>query len=167
MKVIHKDKLKVNRTATRKESQLCINELKALKTLHHPNIVQIKEVINDSNDENLYLVMQHMSGKNLQDKVDDCNAQGKYICRDFIWQIARQLLSALYTCHVDQKLYHRDIKPENIMLNDQTDVVLVDFGLSNHFYNDDDRIRGTQGTTLYFAPEIVRTGIPDKKVYGC
>jgi serine/threonine protein kinase len=67
---------------------------------------------------------------------------------------------------VSQGLYHRDIKPENIMLNDKNDIVLVDFGLSNHFHNDDDLLRGTQGTTLYFAPEIVRTGVKDKKVYG-
>jgi hypothetical protein len=43
---------------------------------------------------------------------------------------------------------------------------MVDFGLSSHFEDDDDRIIGTQGTALYFAPEVVRTGIFDKKVYG-
>jgi calcium/calmodulin-dependent protein kinase kinase 2 len=64
MKVITKKKLMANRTS-REESQLCINELKTLRTLHHPNIVAIKEVINDPKDKNLYLIMQHMSGKNL------------------------------------------------------------------------------------------------------
>ena len=53
MKVIRKEKLRMNR----EESTLCINELKALKNLHHPNIVQIKEVINDTDQNNLYLIM--------------------------------------------------------------------------------------------------------------
>jgi serine/threonine protein kinase len=56
MKVIKKDKLRVNFTS-QKESTLCVNELKALKNLHHPNIVQIKEVINDTKEKNLYLIM--------------------------------------------------------------------------------------------------------------
>ena len=64
MKIIHKDRLKVNQTS-RKESQICINELIALKNLHHPNIVQIKEVINDQKDKRIYLIMQHMAGKDL------------------------------------------------------------------------------------------------------
>ena len=75
MKVINKNVLNTNKTS-RKESQLCINELKALRALHHPNIVAIKEVINDSEDKNLYLIMQHMSGKNLQDKIDESNLSG-------------------------------------------------------------------------------------------
>jgi serine/threonine protein kinase len=64
MKVISKEKLGVNMTS-RKESQLCLNELKVLKTLHHPHIVALKEVINDEKDKNLYLIMQHMAGLNL------------------------------------------------------------------------------------------------------
>ncbi len=52
------------------------------------------------------------------------------------------------------------------MLNKDNDIVLVDFGISKRFTGDDDVIRGTAGTTLYFAPEIVRTGIKNKVVHG-
>ena len=65
MKVIHKDKLKINQTSRKESSQIIINELKALKNLHHPNIVQIKEVINDQKDKRIYLIMQHMAGLDL------------------------------------------------------------------------------------------------------
>ena len=58
MKVIKKDKLRVNITSQKEStSTLCVNELKALKNLHHPNIVQIKEVINDTKEKNVYLIM--------------------------------------------------------------------------------------------------------------
>jgi len=43
-----------------------LNELKALKQLHHPNIVQLKEVIDDVDNKELYLVMEHLPGKTLQ-----------------------------------------------------------------------------------------------------
>ena len=72
-----------------------INELKALKHLHHPNIVQLKEVIDDGNKD-LYLVMQHLPGKNLQLILDD----GTNICREQLWDWARQFISALYTIHI-------------------------------------------------------------------
>jgi serine/threonine protein kinase len=49
----------------------------------------------------------------------------------------------MYTCHVDQKLFHRDLKPENIVLDNKNDIVLVDFGLSSHFEDDNDLIIGT------------------------
>lgn len=165
MKVINTGALRIDK-GSQGHNLLQINELKILRTLHHPNIVAIKEIIIDPSHMNLYLIMQYISGKDLQDKIDEANSKGKPICRVFLWQIARQLISAIYTCHVDQQLYHRDIKPANIVLDDNNDIVLVDFGLSSHFEDDNDRLNSTQGTALYYAPEIVRTGIPDKKVYG-
>ena len=52
------------------------------------------------------------------------------------------------------------------MLNKANEIVLVDFGLSKHFVGEDDQIKATAGTMLYYAPEIVRTGVPDKVVRG-
>jgi serine/threonine protein kinase len=60
--------------------------------------------------------------------------------------------------HHEVRVYHKDIKPENIMLNDNQEVVLSDFGISNTFENDDDvvpaKLIGT-GTPLYYTPEMV------------
>jgi tRNA A-37 threonylcarbamoyl transferase component Bud32 len=51
--------------------------------------VAIKEIISDVKDKDLYLLMQYISGKNLQDKIDEANKNGKPISRVFLWQIAR------------------------------------------------------------------------------
>jgi len=53
------------------------------------------------------------------------------------------------------------------MLNEELDLVMVDFGISIKFTVEDDVLKGrTMGTCKYFAPEIVRTGVKDKKVHG-
>lgn len=169
MKVIKRERLGVRRKTSRKESQTLINELHVLKKLHHPNIVQIKEIIDDGKNDSLYLVMQHLPGQNLQEKIDESQFINEPISRDYVKKVARQLVSALYTMHVESKLVHHDIKPENIVLNKQEDIVLVDFGISRHFYGEDDLTRGqsnSEGTILYFAPERVKTGVKDKKIYG-
>jgi serine/threonine protein kinase len=84
-----------------------------------------------------------------------------------VWEWTRQLISALYTIHVEAKLVHRDIKPDNIMLNKKDDITLVDFGVSKKFTGDDDIVEGNRGTVLFFAPEIVRTGQVKKIIHGC
>ena len=43
---------------------------------------------------------------------------------------------------------------------------MVDFGVSKRFEGDDDTIKGTAGTKLFFAPEIVKTGDPNKIIHG-
>ena len=57
MKIIERKKLKARRSASRRDSMIFINELTVLKELRHPNIVQIKEIIDDGKNESLYLVM--------------------------------------------------------------------------------------------------------------
>ena len=57
---------------------------------------------------------------------------------------------------------HRDIKPENIVLDEHEDIVLIDFGNAQQFKGNDDTVSGTQGTILYFAPEMVGVGAQAK-----
>lgn len=61
-------------------------------------------------------------------------------------------------------VYHRDIKPENVVLGQQKELVLIDFGMGKHFENNDDEIIGNRqiGTPRFLAPELLGKG----KVYG-
>lgn len=77
-----------------------------------------------------------------------------------LWKWAREIVSALLYCHTVASVCHRDIKAENIMLNEAGEAILVDFGVSSLFENDDDSVKGTVGSMRYFSPEIVRTGGP-------
>ena len=69
-------------------------------------------------------------------------------------------------CHVEAKVVHRDIKPENCVLNKRNELVLVDFGMSKCFQGEDDIFKKTNGTILFFAPEIVKTGVANKVIRG-
>jgi serine/threonine protein kinase len=70
---------------------------------------------------------------------------------------SRQLISALYTCHVLAKVCHRDIKPENLTVTRaNNDLVLFDFGASECFIEEDDIVKETAGSYCYFAPEQLR-----------
>jgi serine/threonine protein kinase len=61
---------------------------------------------------------------------------------------------------------HRDIKPENFVMKNEQELVLVDFGVSKRFEGEDDTLKGTAGTKLFFAPEIVKTGVKNKVIHG-
>ena len=46
-----------------------LNEMAVLKGMHHPHIVQLREVLDDQKEPNIYLVMQYLPGKNLKEVV--------------------------------------------------------------------------------------------------
>lgn len=78
-------------------------------------------------------------------------------------------MSALYTCHIKAKVVHRDIKPENLMLNNEGDLVVVDFGEA-HLFKEENDILSTKlrnnGSPLYKSPEFYRTKIRDRIIRG-
>jgi calcium/calmodulin-dependent protein kinase kinase 2 len=172
MKIIEKSKLYKATAAmasgaeARRNAHL-LNELEVLgKTkIHHPNIVQLREVIEDNNDRSLYLVMQYLKGQSLQAILD--KEMGP-IETKVAWKWARMLISALYMCHEETHVCHNDIKPENlVVLNKSNRLVLVDFGVSFAFKNDEDTLKSNaRGTTLFFAPEVVKKSIGKRILHG-
>lgn len=133
-----------------------MNELEVLgKTkIHHPNIVQLREVIEDKDDAKMYLVMQYLKGKSIQTLLDQASER---IEAKVYWKWARALISALFKCHEDARVCHNDIKPDNLVVLDKSNrLVLVDFGVSFSFDGENDVLKGNaQGTMRFFAPEIV------------
>lgn len=64
----------------------------------------------------------------------------------------KQLFSAINHCHACG-IVHRDIKPENIMINDEDEVRLIDFGLSK--VSKKKQMHTVAGTPFYMAPEVL------------
>ena len=69
-------------------------------------------------------------------------------------KIFRQLIQALEYCHEVVKILHRDIKPENILIDENDDMKLADFGVSSILPSDGTDITSSNaGSAIFFSPE--------------
>ncbi|XP_068154069.1 serine/threonine-protein kinase par-1 isoform X3 [Drosophila tropicalis] len=122
-------------------------EVQIMSSVQHPNIIHIYEVF--ENREKMVLVMEFAAGGELYDYL----SERKVLTEEEARRIFRQVATAVYYCH-KHKICHRDLKLENILLDEQGNAKIADFGLSNVF--DDQRLLGTFcGSPLYASPEIV------------
>jgi carbon catabolite-derepressing protein kinase len=80
----------------------------------------------------------------------------------------QQLISGIENSH-KLKIVHRDLKPENVLLDDDLNVKIADFGLSNEI-KDGDFLKTSCGSPNYAAPEVIRGGLytgPEIDVWSC
>ena len=122
-------------------------EIRILKYLDHPNIVQLFEVIDQP--QRRYIIMEFASGGDLCKYVRDC----KRLSESESHRIFCQILSGLKHCHA-KGIVHRDIKLDNILLDSNKNVKIVDFGFSVPF-EQDQLLKKACGSPSYAAPEIV------------
>ncbi len=101
---------------------LFIQEARNHARLVHPNIVDVHQVFEDN--DTAYIAMDFVQGCDLLDYVEDTdNKAGP----DFIVQVTEKMLSAVSFIHQSGML-HRDISPDNILIDENGDPVLIDFG---------------------------------------
>ncbi|KAJ8370784.1 hypothetical protein SKAU_G00108120 [Synaphobranchus kaupii] len=126
-------------------------EIEIISSLKHANIIRIHEVF-ESKDK-IVIVMDYASQGELYDYVNERRRLSETEARD----IFRQITSAVHYCHKNG-VVHRDLKLENILLDQDFNVKLADFGLSN-YYQRGHLLQTYCGSPLYASPEIVK-GLP-------
>eukprot|EP00262_Sarcandra_glabra_P017241 TRINITY_DN5834_c0_g1_i4.p1 TRINITY_DN5834_c0_g1~~TRINITY_DN5834_c0_g1_i4.p1 ORF type:complete len:445 (-),score=85.41 TRINITY_DN5834_c0_g1_i4:350-1684(-) len=139
-------------------------EISVMRLVRHPNIVQLYEVM--ATKAKIYFVMEYVKGGELFNKV----AKGK-LKEDIARKYFQQLISAVDFCH-SRGVYHRDLKPENLLLDENGNLKVSDFGLSalaesKHI---DGLLHTTCGTPAYVAPEVInRKGYDGAKadIWSC
>lgn len=131
-------------------------EVRIQKLVDHPNIVQIKEVMED--DQYIYLSVEHA----LRGDLFDVLYSGKTLEKNEIKKIFFQLISAVEYVHKNA-IIHRDIKLENILMNEFGDIKLTDFGSAVDTKQcKPDELETICGTNEYIAPEIL--GLRDRSI---
>ena len=128
-------------------------EAKAAARLRHPNIVQVYDfnIINGTP----YLVMEYIEGVTLKSRLDEYEANKKFIDLVEAIRIARDVAMGLAYAH-ERGLVHRDIKPANVMLTRDNQVIIADFGTAKILGGVRNTATGiTVGTAAYASPEQV------------
>lgn len=145
IKVIHKSRLN-------NDANLMANikrEISIMSKLRHPHTVRLFEVLATRNI--IYIVLEFVKGGELFAKV----AKGRFgegLSRKYF----QQLIAVVSYCH-SRGIYHRDLKPENLLLDENEDLKVSDFGLSawTDQVQADGLLHTLCGTPAYVAPEIL------------
>ncbi|HEY2300153.1 MAG TPA: serine/threonine-protein kinase [Jatrophihabitans sp.] len=127
-----------------------MREARLTARLHHPNAVQVFDVVDDRGRP--CLIMQYVPSRSLQDIVRD---EGP-LDPTAVGRIGTQVAAALAAAH-RAGIVHRDVKPGNILIADDGTAKITDFGISHAI--DDVTLTSTglvTGTPAYLAPEIAR-----------
>lgn len=123
----------INRQKLRTSSKVQLNnEAEILKSLDHPNILKIYEVIEDPIDINI--VTELCTGGNLFEKILKSGRLSENITANYI----KQIVSSLIYCH-RHNIVHRDLKPENILFENKavdSPLKVIDFGISAKLVKD-------------------------------
>ncbi|KAK4604993.1 hypothetical protein RGQ29_013171 [Quercus rubra] len=122
-------------------------EIRTMKLLHHPNIVRIHEVIGSKTK--IYIVMEHVSGGQLTDKMSYVKKLEEWEAR----KLYQQLIDAVDYCH-NKGVYHRDLKPENLLMDHKGNLKVSDFGLSA-LQKPGGILTTACGSPCYVAPELL------------
>ncbi|KAK2009828.1 Pkinase-domain-containing protein [Colletotrichum eremochloae] len=128
-------------------------EIAIMKKLNHPNLVQLIEVLDDPEEDSLYMVLE-MCKKGVVMKVgltEQAEPYGEDLCRYWF----RDLILGIEYLH-EQGIIHRDIKPENLLLTEDDVLKIVDFGVSEMFEKPGEGMMTAKsaGSPAFLAPEL-------------
>ena len=163
MKFISKHVINMTRTKNRVQ-----REVEYMRTLRHPHIIKLSvplaitsfhinkpsttsyEVISTQTD---IIIVLEFAGGELFNYIVANGRMPEHQTRRFF----QQLISGIEYSH-RLKIVHRDLKPENVLLDDDLNVKIADFGLSNEI-KDGDFLKTSCGSPNYAAPEVIRGGL--------
>lgn len=132
------------------------NEENILKLLNHISLPKIIDIFHD--DKGIYIIESYIEGISLDKVMESGQKINQVITLDWAEQLA-QVLNYLHKME-PHPIYHYDLKPSNIMVTHDNRLVLIDFGISKRFGEDNTDTVGV--TYKYAAPEQLKHRIPER-----
>lgn len=127
-------------------------EIALLKKLDHPNVVKLVEVLDDPDEDNLYLVFELVQrGEILQVPTD------KPLDEETARKNFRDVVMGVEYLHY-QRIVHRDIKPSNLLVDSDGRIKIADLGVSAELRASGELLSGPAGTPAFAAPETTTPG---------
>lgn len=133
--------------------QLFYKECEVLKSMSHPNIVEIFDIgeFEDGGQKKPFFVMPLLRGQTLDELIRNSSHR---LSVERVVEIIAQTCRGLQAAH-ERGLVHRDLKPSNLWVMEDNSVKIIDFGVA-HTMDSHTRTSGFQkGTLLYMAPEQI------------
>ncbi|KAI2777383.1 Pkinase-domain-containing protein [Daldinia loculata] len=136
-------------------------EIEYLQLLRHPHIIKLYTVIKTPAE--IIMVLEYAGGE-----LFDYIVKHGRLPEDQARKFFQQMICAVEYCH-RHKVVHRDLKPENLLLDDNLNVKIADFGLSN-IMTDGNFLKTSCGSPNYAAPEVISGKLyagPEVDVWSC
>ena len=135
-------------------------EIELHKKLNHPNIVKLYDVILDKGKSKINIVLEYCLKGDLA-KFQNKRPLNEIYVQNFIYQLASGLKYLR-----DMNILHRDLKPQNLLVNENLNLKISDFGLAKQYQTNtiDKTLKQTFcGSPIYMAPEILNNNDYDSK----
>jgi len=131
--------------------KMFFNEAHMVGMLQHPNILPIYDAGEENG--NYYIVMEHVHGARTLTRYSKPDS---LLPIDDVVEIIFKCAKALHYAH-SRGVVHRDIKPSNVMLTQDNDVRIIDFGIAVVADSEVSHIDGIAGSPSYMSPEQVQS----------
>ncbi|ESP01233.1 hypothetical protein LOTGIDRAFT_112005, partial [Lottia gigantea] len=136
------------RIAKPHQRQKIIREVELQRDLKHRNVVEFHSYFED--DENVYIILENCSRKSLVHVIKHRKTLSEPEVRFYI----RQLVEGVKYTH-SKYIIHRDLKLGNMLLNEQMELKIADFGLATRLDFEGEKKMTVCGTPNYIAPEVL------------
>ena len=142
-------------------TRLFMREARICARLRHQNIVQVIDFGRDD-DGRLYLAMEYVDGRNLQEVFEGCAARGERLQSTEVLRVIVEVLKGLTQAHecTDEDgrplgIVHRDLTPNNILISTAGEVKITDFGIAKIAVEETVSTDELRGKFHYMSPEQI------------
>lgn len=146
IKIINKSKLTSKPNLRRKVER----EIAVMKLIDHPHLIKLYDVLQTR--KYLFLIIEYVEGGELFDYI----VQKGKLSEEEAFHFFKQIVEGVEYCHKNL-ICHRDLKPENLLLDQQNNIKIADFGMAS-LMSEDFIVETSCGSPHYASPEVITGG---------